>query len=553
MKKTIYLFGLWLLGSAIAAMAVPPKVVQAVPDTSTTNVDPNLRELRVVFDQPMSQGGRSIVGGGQNFPKFVGAPRWENDRTFVSSWKLKSDHDYWLSINSDKFQNFRSQSGESAEPHPISFHTGPGGTNEPNGPVVLSSVPDNGSDNVDPDLDELRVVFDQPMSHGGWSVVGGGPKFPKFVGNARWTDDRTFVWQWKLEAEHEYWLSINNATFCNFQSASGEPAEPHPIAFRTRTSTNPASAFGAVALNRAAFEILRKAIDEDYSYRDLRKVNWTARFAEYGPKLQSADSAWEFAHKAAEMLAPAQDTHLWIKLGDEQIPTYRRQSAWNVATSKLSSYVPDWQKRNAIIASGRFEDGIRYMQIRSWPANRDDLLDPAFDILNEAMIAGGKALIIDVRANGGGAEPAAAKVAGCFVKAPVVYGRDVIRRNGKLSEPLDRTLVPTEDRPKYRGRVVVLAGLGTISSCESFVLMMKQVPGCVVIGDRTAGSSGNPKPINLGNGVTVFIPSWQDLRLDGTCFEGEGIAPDIAVKCEPKDFDTHDPVLDAALKVLRAD
>jgi C-terminal processing protease CtpA/Prc len=81
--------------------------------------------------------------------------------------------------------------------------------------------------------------------------------------------------------------------------------------------------------------------------------------------------------------------------------------------------------------------------------------------------------------------------------------------------------------------------------------MMKQVPGCLLVGERSFGASGNPQPIALGNGVTVYLPCWKDLRLDGTCFEGEGIAPDIEVKTTMGDFAARDPVAEAALKMLR--
>ena len=57
--------------------------------------------------------------------------------------------------------------------------------------------------------------------------------------------------------------------------------------------------------------------------------------------------------------------------------------------------------------------------------------------------------------------------------------------------------------------------------------------------------------MDLGNGVEAFIPSWKDLRLDGTCMEGEGFAPDVEVKAAQEDFEKSDPVLEAALKVVR--
>jgi C-terminal processing protease CtpA/Prc len=82
-------------------------------------------------------------------------------------------------------------------------------------------------------------------------------------------------------------------------------------------------------------------------------------------------------------------------------------------------------------------------------------------------------------------------------------------------------------------------------------MMMQKVPGAKLIGQRSQGSSGNPKPHDLGNGVTVYVPSWRDLNVDGTDLEGVGIAPDIEVKTSPADFTNGDPVLEAGLKYLR--
>jgi C-terminal processing protease CtpA/Prc len=90
-----------------------------------------------------------------------------------------------------------------------------------------------------------------------------------------------------------------------------------------------------------------------------------------------------------------------------------------------------------------------------------------------------------------------------------------------------------------------------LSSNESFLLMMKQVPHCTLVGERSYGSSGNPKPHRLANGVMVKLPSWKALRPDGTCFEKEGISPDILVPAPPAAFANGDPVLVAALRALK--
>ena len=87
---------------ALTVTAAPPRVIKAVPENGSKDVDPNLKELRIVFDQAMEPIGLSVVGGGDTFPKFIGPYWWENERTFVWSWRLEPAHDYWLSINSDR-------------------------------------------------------------------------------------------------------------------------------------------------------------------------------------------------------------------------------------------------------------------------------------------------------------------------------------------------------------------------------------------------------------------------------------------------------------------
>lgn len=170
--------------------------------------------------------------------------------------------------------------------------------------------------------------------------------------------------------------------------------------------------------------------------------------------------------------------------------------------------------------------------------------------LNE--FAGAPGLIIDVRGNGGGSEPLAQEFAGCFIDKPKLYAKHItIKSANKFGKAHERMLKPNKSQPKYMGKVAVLAGPAVMSSCEAFVLMMKQVPDCKIVGETTQGSSGNPKPHDLGNGVTVYLPSWQTMLPDGRCFEGRGIRPDILIKVRPDQITTKDPVIEAALKELR--
>ena len=69
----------------------------------------------------------------------------------------------------------------------------------------------------------------------------------------------------------------------------------------------------------------------------------------------------------------------------------------------------------------------------------------------------------------------------------------------------------------------------------------------------TAGSSANPRRIELECGISVNQPTWLDMDPEGEPIEHVGIARQVQLDFEPDAFDdTHDPVLSAALERLRA-
>jgi len=419
-------------------------------------------------------------------------------------------------------------------------------------PKVVKTVPDNGATNVDPSLRQMSVTFDQDMKQSSFSWVGGGTTCPKVRGRPRWINARTCVLGVTLEPNHRYWMSINSSRFTGFQNKRGVPAAPHPISFTTGPAKGSRPAGLTPKANRQAIVELRRAIDENYSYRDFRKVNWKVLWAKHAPAMRKATSAVNFAAEAAKLLAHTRDIHVWLQVGRQTIPAFQRSVAANYNLRTLAKAVPEWHKDSSCVWRGRFTDDIGYIMISNWDNRSRDALEKAFEALDDFLDT--KALIVDVRPNSGGSEILARHFAGCFVDKPVVYAKHVNRQPSSpsgFSRPYGRMLKRKKGRPKYRGKVVVLMGPANMSSCEAFLLMMRKVPGCKLIGGRSYGASGNPKPIPLGNGVTVYLPSWKGMQPDGTALEGRGIAPDIPVSATPAALRKRDPVLQAALKHLR--
>lgn len=430
-------------------------------------------------------------------------------------------------------------------------------------PKVVKAVPDNGNINVDPKTNEILISFDQPMGQG-MSVVGGGETYPEVLGRPKWLNPKTISIRVKLKPNHNYWLSINNARFQNFANLDGEPAVPYPIQFHTgsgkakgdaKVADTKAAEYGALTEkdNRQAVEILRTSIHDRYSYRDRLKIDWNEVLKASEPVLLAAKTPDEFAQLAGTVLARAQDKHIWLQVGDHTVPSFVRPAVKNANYKLLPQLVPGLTKHGKMVISGQWDDGIGYLAIATWDREKLEAGKPVFEALDQLVNT--KALIIDVRVNGGGAEPLAQEVAGCFVTERKLYGKNVYRDastpSGFTTPPNERWLEPNANRPHYAGQVAVLSGPVVMSSCESFLLMMKQVPGTVIVGATSQGASGNPKPFDLGNGVTVMLPSWKDMTADGKELEGVGIMPDIAVNATAAEFESSDPVLAAALAHLR--
>lgn len=416
-------------------------------------------------------------------------------------------------------------------------------------PTVVSLTPPHDSVEVDADrVGELVVVFDRPMSKKGYSFCGGGPTFPK-VSGARWKGDRTCVLSVELEPGHSYRMSLNCPSAQSFRSAEGAVLESVPWAF----STLPEKLLPKTEqrrLNRAALEALFDTLATRYSYYDHRGIDWEALEREHREEILGTRTTQGWMRAVGAMLRPTQDLHLYLKSKGATVATGIRRVDSMFRRDLLSKDLIGIDDHGRGLGSAATKDGIAYLAIGSFTSAID------FDKVDELLASyrDARALILDVRPNSGGDELLARRVAAWFVEGDKVYAKNDYRI-GEGAEGfgrvLERSISGNTDKKQLRIPVVVLMGPACMSSCEAFLLMMKQAEDCTLIGQRSWGSSGNPKPHELPNGVTVFVPSWRAMRPDGSLFEGEGIAPDVEVEVTAEDLRQRDPVLEAALARLR--
>ena len=103
-----------------------PKVVDTSPKAGDVNVDPATSELTITFDREMTPDSYSIVKNttiGQ-FPELVGKPVISGDKkTYTQKIKLQPKTNYYISVNSSQYTNFKDSKGVSATPYVLEFET----------------------------------------------------------------------------------------------------------------------------------------------------------------------------------------------------------------------------------------------------------------------------------------------------------------------------------------------------------------------------------------------------------------------------------------------
>lgn len=105
--------------------AAPPEVTETMPKTGATDVDPDLKEIRVTFSKPMMDGSWSwSQASDETFPETTGEPRYlDGGKTCVLPVKLAPGKSYEIWLNSEKFHNFKDRDGRPAVPHYLHFQT----------------------------------------------------------------------------------------------------------------------------------------------------------------------------------------------------------------------------------------------------------------------------------------------------------------------------------------------------------------------------------------------------------------------------------------------
>jgi hypothetical protein len=402
---------------------------------------------------------------------------------------------------------------------------------------VLASGPSI-TGRVDVPLSVLDQLQDVKREHKQWSLEVRGPSF-----KGRYRTESGGAFALTVPSSGKYTVALLDRPFVQAENVAAGAKDVVLV---------PRNPLIEPAKLEAAFDAFADDFTRNYSYFELKKIDWPALRAKGRAKCIAAGSEYAFADALARMLIECHDGHVWVERGGERIPTLFQSWTPNFNRAATMAALGSHIKCGEFAVVGKTLEGNfgALIMVKQSAADRGSVRK-AVDLFGR--MRGAPGYLIDLREANGGDESLARDIAELFCEKDTVYARSRFRNgpgSADFGPPQDRIL---KAQPEALTQpLVVLIGPGAVSSGEGFVKMLKALPQATLVGQPTRGSSGNPRPFKLpGLDLTVWYSRWVDLLPDGTPVEDKGIAPQVLVNEPPDAYRERDPTWEKAIEVMK--
>jgi hypothetical protein len=293
--------------------------------------------------------------------------------------------------------------------------------------------------------------------------------------------------------------------------------------------------------------------DRHYSLFEAKGVDWNALGQHYRPLALGGEGALFTA--LCSMLDTLQDLHVTLytprgRCGRQA----RRTDAYDPSAVTGASYLAGTvtTSRSLLLTYGVIGPDVGYLRVSGFT---DESLIAEVD---SAMrwFAHVRAVIIDLRLNGGGNTALAEAIAGRFLSEKKVYVLARFRNgpsHDDFAAPIQRSVGPAGAN-RFLGPVAILTNRTVGSAAEDFVMAMLTRSSVALVGDTTSGTATNPLWRDLPNGWTYRLSQSIESTPGGFAPSvAGGIPPLIVARTTPADSASGvDVPVESALSALRA-
>jgi carboxyl-terminal processing protease len=217
-----------------------------------------------------------------------------------------------------------------------------------------------------------------------------------------------------------------------------------------------------------------------------------------------------------------------------------------------------WYMLDPILESKLLPNEILYVKISNF--DKEELITEFKNLIQDNNEPEVKGMIIDLRHNPGGESSIAEKIISSLIDQPIssavwhiphYVAADRAWGNNAVWSESKNNIEPTDGK-KYLGPLVILTGSGTFSSAEDFIVPIHYSKRAVLVGEKTAGSSGNPLRVQLPGGGNFRVVTVKMTYPDDKEYIGIGIQPDVEIYPTQMDIlKGNDPILNKGIEVLK--
>ena len=295
-----------------------------------------------------------------------------------------------------------------------------------------------------------------------------------------------------------------------------------------------------------------QTVDNKYSYFDLKDIDWDSVYTHYSPMVQPGMTDQELFYLLDSMLYDLRDGHVNL------VSPFDLSRNWKWYLNYPDNFDYETVERYYLGNTYRIAGGMEYTIIDSVGYIYYGSFTRGFSEQNlnaiMSFMKGTKALIVDVRNNGGGS-----------LNNAFVFSQRLIQQQKQALLSLEKTGPGPEDfgnalshsfgpseHVNYDGPVALLINRRCYSATNTFAAILSQYENVVLIGDQTGGGGGVPVDYELPIGWSYRFSATRSLiYVKGELYDIElGIPPDIAVSTDSLSTET-DEIIETALDLFR--